>query len=578
MYLLKIFIFICMFQLISSAWSNSSNLAELEKLKEMLDTGYLTKEEFDEAKNKLFNKDENNKLTYLYNSTDIIVDYAGPEDVFPYGYPLALRCRAVPINIELSLKGNEVRGIVKNRYREFNNNISISDKECTTIHSGTFSGKIDKHGKFKKVFIKHPTSSFNLHGFYRLDGTIDNPKLTFKNNYYFKYEQFSFKKINNDLAQKKPTQNFKKDRNRNTLKKQSVISDTQPPTIGISSITVKDKQGTIEGIVQDNIEVAELKINDEEVYFYEKGNFEYSTFIPKDGKSVVIEVTDTKGLSSQSVLFLSRKNIDTNKKIEFTDLNPLKLKGKKNKNALALIIGISKYRNVPEAKYADRDANYFADFSENTLGINLENIRLVSNEYANGIEIKKSLKLWMKGYSTPNESDIFIFFAGHGLASTDGKELYLLPYDGEPRLLQDTSLLRSEIFDIIKSIKPKSVTVFLDACYSGQTREKDMLLVDARPISIVPLESDVPKNFTVFSASTGSEISSSLPEAEHGLFSYFLMKGLEGDADTNNDKKITNGELHAYIRSNVTKQAIRLGKEQTPQLLGDWNKVLVEFN
>ena len=45
-----------MFQLISSAWSNSSNLAELEKLKEMLDTGYLTKEEFDEAKNKLFNK------------------------------------------------------------------------------------------------------------------------------------------------------------------------------------------------------------------------------------------------------------------------------------------------------------------------------------------------------------------------------------------------------------------------------------------------------------------------------------------------------------------------------------------
>ena len=50
MYLLKIFIFICMFQLISSAWSNSSNLAELEKLKEMLDTGYLTKEEFDEAK------------------------------------------------------------------------------------------------------------------------------------------------------------------------------------------------------------------------------------------------------------------------------------------------------------------------------------------------------------------------------------------------------------------------------------------------------------------------------------------------------------------------------------------------
>ena len=49
-----------------------------------------------------------------------------------------------------------------------------------------------------------------------------------------------------------------------------------------------------------------------------------------------------------------------------------------------------------------------------------------------------------------------------------------------------------------------------------------MILADARPIAIVPVESDVPKNFTVFSASSGSEISGSLPEADHGLFSYFL--------------------------------------------------------
>ena len=68
------------------------------------------------------------------------------------------------------------------------------------------------------------------------------------------------------------------------------------------------------------------------------------------------------------------------------------------------------------------------------------------------------------------------------------------------------------------------------------------------------------------------------PEADHGLFSYFLMKGLEGDADTNNDKKITNGELHNYVRSNVARQAVRLGREQTPQLQGDENRVLVEFN
>ena len=230
------------------------------------------------------------------------------------------------------------------------------------------------------------------------------------------------------------------------------------------------------------------------------------------------------------------------------------------------------------AKFADRDAIYFTDFSNNVLGINQENIKTLSNTKANQTDIKKAIKIWLKGYSIIDQSDIFIFYAGHGLASTDGKELYLLPHDGEPRLLEDTALLRSEIFETVKSMQPKSVTVFLDACYSGQTREKDMILADARPISIVPVESDVPENFTVFSASSGSEISGSLPEADHGLFSYFLMKGLEGDADANNDKKITNGELHSYVRSNVTRQAVRLGREQTPQVQGDENRVLVEFN
>ena len=56
------------------------------------------------------------------------------------------------------------------------------------------------------------------------------------------------------------------------------------------------------------------------------------------------------------------------------------------------------------------------------------------------------------------------------------------------------------------------------------------------------------------------------------------MKGLKGEADVNNDKKITIGELHSYVRSNVIRQAVRLGREQTPQLKGDENTVLVEFN
>ena len=64
-----------------------------------------------------------------------------------------------------------------------------------------------------------------------------------------------------------------------------------------------------------------------------------------------------------------------------------------------------------------------------------------------------------------------------------------------------------------------------------------------------------------------------LPEAEHGLFSYYLMKGMEGEADANDDHQITSGELHEYILGNAT----RLQINQTPQLHGDTDRVLVRW-
>ena len=55
------------------------------------------------------------------------------------------------------------------------------------------------------------------------------------------------------------------------------------------------------------------------------------------------------------------------------------------------------------------------------------------------------------------------------------------------------------------------------------------------------------------------------------------MKGLEGKADINQDKKITNGELLAYMDENVSQKASELGRQQNPSLAGDPNKVLMSY-
>ena len=70
------------------------------------------------------------------------------------------------------------------------------------------------------------------------------------------------------------------------------------------------------------------------------------------------------------------------------------------------------------------------------------------------------------------------------------------------------------------------------------------------------------------------QIANPLKEAQHGLLSYLLMKGMKGGADADGNNEITAQELHAYVRENVVQQS---GGSQVPELQGDGEKVLVRF-
>ena len=117
--------------------------------------------------------------------------------------------------------------------------------------------------------------------------------------------------------------------------------------------------------------------------------------------------------------------------------------------------------------------------------------------------------------------------------------------------------------------------MFIDSCYSGLSRTGETLLVSARPISLKSKEIGYPPEFTVISASSPDQISSSSPELQHGIFSFYLMKGMEGDADINKDGKITAGEMQQYVSDKVQRQAMSMNRKQEPQLIGDANRVLV---
>ena len=354
----------------------------------------------------------------------------------------------------------------------------------------------------------------------------------------------------------------------------AISNDTRVPLIDQLVANSSGKQGIISGRVRDNTGIAEVTVDGAVVQVRSDGRFEHRTFIPADGKWVLIEATDLAGLTSQKQLGLTRDTAIQSASISFDSLNPLGKRAVKNRDALALIVGVEGYKNTPaQAIYADSDAKMFRDYASEKLGIPENRIETLINDGAELTDMLLSVKEWLTRSVKQERTDVYVFFAGHGLASDDGEKMYLLPYDGSPRLLDRTAILRDELFSDIAAANPRSATVFLDTCYSGTTRGTDML-VASRPIAIRAKHQNIPDGFTVFTAAGGDQTAKPLEEAKHGMFSYFLMKGMEGDADSNSDNQITAAELHEYVEQNVVQQS---GGSQVPELQGDAGRVLVRF-
>ena len=173
--------------------------------------------------------------------------------------------------------------------------------------------------------------------------------------------------------------------------------------------------------------------------------------------------------------------------------------------------------------------------------------------------------------------------AVHGLLAAHARSLRLQHSVGTRNSARaqvtDSAAFKSagKFASTLGNLDAKSVTVFLDTCFSGQTREKKSLLADARGIMVVPLEKNVPSTVTVISAATAGQISGPLKDKEHGLFTYYVLKGMGGAADINRDKKLTVSELASYVQAKVKEQAAENGWNQTPELQGTSDRILVKF-
>ena len=229
-------------------------------------------------------------------------------------------------------------------------------------------------------------------------------------------------------------------------------------------------------------------------------------------------------------------------------------------HTFAVIISNEKYQMEKFVQYAENDGKAFAEYCKKTLGLPEKNVHFVTNATLNNI--KHEIK-WLQDVITVYNGDakIIFYYAGHGIPDEQNKSAYLLPIDGYGSDVT-TGYALEDLYKALGSLPSKSVTVFLDACFSGAKRDGEML-ASARGVAIKVKQATPVGNIVVFSAAQGDETAYPYKEEEHGLFTYYLLKKLQ---ETKGD--VTLGELGDYIKTQVERQSIVInGKLQSPSIV-----------
>jgi uncharacterized caspase-like protein len=169
------------------------------------------------------------------------------------------------------------------------------------------------------------------------------------------------------------------------------------------------------------------------------------------------------------------------------------------------------------------------------------------------------------------EANIIFYYAGHGIPDETTKTAYLLPKDGDVRNLKSAYKL-DDLYKVLGDSRFKSVTVFLDACFSGirpsENDKGDGYLASRDAGIAVEVDGGTPLgNTVVFSAARGNEFAYPYPDKEHGLFTYFLLKKLQ---ETKGDVAL--GDLGKYITTQVLQTCIKIKvPSQTPTINPSYN-------
>lgn len=247
------------------------------------------------------------------------------------------------------------------------------------------------------------------------------------------------------------------------------------------------------------------------------------------------------------------------------------VRAKQNGDSYAIVIGIEQYRQkLTKADFAVADARIVTEYLTNVMGFPEENVVTLLNDRAAKSDFEKYFEKWLSN-NVEKDATVFIYYSGHGAPNPKTFDAYLVPYDGDPSFIDQTGYSLKRMYDALGKLPAKEIIVALDACFSG-AGGRSVIAKGARPLVMNLPSTALSKNMTVLSASSGEQISSAYDEKGHGLFTYFMLKGIKNEDVVMPDGSIKMADLFSYIKPQVERIARKqYNNEQTPQLIAGGN-------
>ena len=234
-----------------------------------------------------------------------------------------------------------------------------------------------------------------------------------------------------------------------------------------------------------------------------------------------------------------------------------------------MIIGVNDYgqsrdSGISDLKYAAADARGLYEMLRDAPGGFEENrmVLVADGEDMARTPTRANIFCFLRSYlGLAGEDDTaLVYFGGHGTVVED--RLYLLPSDVRLSALEETGIAYAKVREILDDCRAKQKVVILDACHSGTGKGFE-------PLSQPALAGLEAAGTIVLSSCRAEELSFEMDDKGQGTFSYYLLQGLTGKADSNGDGAVGAFELVTFTYDKTRLWAAGKGLKQNPWWRGE---------